>query len=79
LKLHRLDDWDREGAEDEIRRILNRIAAVIGAVIMAGSGLAWYHSRAGLFDGMFFVILSIQLALALDRVSLLINFVLCLS
>lgn len=46
---------------------------------MAGSGLAWYHSRAGLFDGMFFVILSIQLALALDRVSLLINFVLCLS
>ncbi|KAG7575277.1 hypothetical protein FFLO_00441 [Filobasidium floriforme] len=68
LKPHRLDDWDRDGAEDEIRRILNRIAAVIGAVIMAGSGLAWYHSRAGLFDGMFFAILSIQLALALDRI-----------
>lgn len=79
LKPHRLDDWDKEGTEEEIRRILNRIAAVIGAVIMAGSGIAWYHSRAGLYDGTFFVILSIQQALALDRVSPIIHSVLCLS
>jgi hypothetical protein len=79
FKLRQFENANRDARErdgKQIRRIVNTVAIGCALIVMIIAASAWYHSKAGLYDGVFFLFLTVQLALAINRVSLFASFVL---